>query len=75
MALTYAAYLQVNKLLSLQKPLSDRPAHDEMLFVIIHQKYELWFKQVLHEVDHLIRLLLSGEEKKHPTRSSGSALF
>lgn len=66
MELTYASYLQVEKLLSLQKPQSEGPAHDEMLFVIIHQTYELWFKQVLHEVDHLSRLLFAGEDKKIP---------
>ncbi len=63
MALTYASYLKVGKLLSLQKPQSEGPMHDEMLFVIIHQTYELWFKQVLHEVDHLIRLMFAGEKK------------
>ena len=48
-ALTYTSYLQVNELLALQKPLSDGPEHDELLFIIIHQTYELWFKQLLHE--------------------------
>jgi tryptophan 2,3-dioxygenase len=49
--LTYDQYLQVRPLLSLQKCLSDPPHHDEPLFIIIHQVYELWFKLVLHEVD------------------------
>ena len=48
--LTYARYLKIDELLSLQEPLSDGPEHDEMLFIIIHQVYELWFKQVLHEM-------------------------
>lgn len=48
-ALTYTSYLQVDELLKLQKPLSDGPEHDELLFIIIHQTYELWFKQLLHE--------------------------
>lgn len=48
-ALTYTSYLQIDELLALQKPLSDGPEHDEMLFIIIHQTYELWFKQLLHE--------------------------
>ncbi|CAN2229721.1 TDO2 Tryptophan 2,3-dioxygenase (vermilion) [Candidatus Nanopelagicaceae bacterium] len=48
-ALTYTSYLQVDELLQLQKPLSDGPEHDELLFIIIHQTYELWFKQLLHE--------------------------
>lgn len=46
----YASYLQVDELLTLQHPLSDGPEHDELLFIIIHQSYELWFKSVLHEL-------------------------
>jgi tryptophan 2,3-dioxygenase len=56
MSLTYARYLQVDELLKLQSPLSDGPEHDEMLFIIIHQVFELWFKQLLHELDYLQRL-------------------
>ena len=48
-ALTYTSYLAVDELLSLQRPLSEGPEHDEMLFIIIHQSYELWFKQLIHE--------------------------
>jgi len=48
---TYSSYLQLDKLLSTQHVRSDPPEHDEMLFIIIHQTYELWFKQVLHELD------------------------
>lgn len=48
-ALTYTSYLAVDELLKLQRPLSDGPEHDEMLFIVIHQTYELWFKQLLHE--------------------------
>jgi len=48
-ALTYGSYLKVSELLSLQQPVSDGPEHDETLFIIIHQVYELWFKQMLHE--------------------------
>ena len=50
----YADYLKVDHLLSAQSPKSDeygKHAHDEMLFIIIHQVYELWFKQILHEMD------------------------
>jgi len=47
--LTYANYLDLEKLLTLQKPRSTPAEHDEMLFIIIHQTYELWFKQLLHE--------------------------
>jgi len=49
--LTYGEYLKVPDLLSLQKVLSSPPQHDEPLFIIIHQVYELWFKLILHEVD------------------------
>jgi tryptophan 2,3-dioxygenase len=57
--LTYGRYLRLDDLLSCQKPLSD--VHDEMLFVIIHQVYELWFKQTLHETGLLQRRLESGD--------------
>jgi tryptophan 2,3-dioxygenase len=53
MPLTYGRYLQLEELLSLQRPLSDGPEHDELLFIVIHQVYELWFKQVLHELARL----------------------
>ena len=59
--LTYASYLKVDELLSLQQPLSDGPEHDEILFIVIHQVYELWFKQILHEVGRLQRLLEAGQ--------------
>src|ERR1700746_3206866 len=51
--LTYASYLDLEKLLTLQTPRSSPPEHDEMLFVIIHQTYELWFRQMLHEFDKI----------------------
>jgi len=54
---SYAEYLKVNELLALQCPLSEGPEHDEMLFIVIHQVYELWFKELLHEVDYLKHLL------------------
>lgn len=47
--ITYISYLKVDELLKLQQPLSDGPEHDELLFITIHQVYELWFKQLLHE--------------------------
>ena len=47
-AITYISYLKVDELLELQQPESDGE-HDEMLFIIIHQTYELWFKQLIHE--------------------------
>jgi tryptophan 2,3-dioxygenase len=52
--LTYSAYLRVPELISLQQPQSQPEHHDEMLFIIIHQTYELWFKQLLHELDAVI---------------------
>jgi tryptophan 2,3-dioxygenase len=60
-SVTYGSYLAVDELLSLQRPRSEGPEHDEMLFIVIHQVYELWFKQLLHEVDHVIALLDAGE--------------
>jgi tryptophan 2,3-dioxygenase len=59
-ALTYTSYLAVDDLLKLQKPLSDGPEHDEMLFIIIHQTYELWFKQLIHEFQQAQRALEEG---------------
>lgn len=61
MVQTYASYLQTHELLTLQRPLSEGPEHDEMLFIIIHQVYELWFKQVLHELDEWARRLEQGQ--------------
>jgi tryptophan 2,3-dioxygenase len=54
---TYGEYLHTDDLLALQRPLSEGPEHDEMLFIVIHQVYELWFKQVLHELEYLECLL------------------
>lgn len=56
--LTYSGYLRLDDLLSCQRPLTG--AHDEMLFVVIHQVYELWFKQVLHETALLQERLEAG---------------
>jgi tryptophan 2,3-dioxygenase len=57
--LTYGTYLRLDDLLSSQRPLTD--VHDEMLFVIIHQVYELWFKQTLYETGLLQRRLEGGD--------------
>jgi tryptophan 2,3-dioxygenase len=59
---TYGSYLMVPELLSLQRcvsrdPETGRPEHDETLFIVIHQIYELWFKQLLHELDYIVTLL------------------
>jgi tryptophan 2,3-dioxygenase len=67
MPLTYGEYLKVPELLSLQDLLSDPPHHDETLFIIVHQAYELWFKQVLHEVDNA-RAHLDGRRVVEATR-------
>jgi len=55
MALTYGKYLEIDKLLDLQNPQSSPAEHDEMLFIVIHQTYELWFKLVLHELEKVCR--------------------
>lgn len=55
--ITYGGYLKIRELTALQRLESDPAQHDETLFIIIHQTYELWFKQILHEVDAVIRLL------------------
>mgnify|MGYP003325363046 CR=1 FL=1 len=60
-ALTYTSYLAVDELLQLQRPLSDGPEHDEMLFIIIHQTYELWFKQIIHELKESQKSLEAGD--------------
>ena len=59
--LTYGGYLKVSELISLQHLLSDPRQHDEMLFIIIHQVYELWFKELLHELDSIIERLNSDQ--------------
>ena len=61
MAVTYASYLRLDDLLALQRPHEGAQEHDETLFVIIHQVYELWFKELLHELDYLMRLLRSDD--------------
>jgi tryptophan 2,3-dioxygenase len=58
-ALTYTSYLALDEVLSAQRPRSED--HDEMLFIIIHQVYELWFKQILHELGNLQRRLDEGD--------------
>jgi tryptophan 2,3-dioxygenase len=55
--LSYGGYLKVDQLIDLQDLRSDPPQHDEMLFIIIHQVYELWFKELLHEIDAVIDCL------------------
>jgi tryptophan 2,3-dioxygenase len=68
-SLTYASYLRLDELLNIQTPKSSGPAgpeHDELLFIVIHQIYELWFKEMLHELDYLQELL----HRNEPARAS-----
>jgi tryptophan 2,3-dioxygenase len=52
--LTYSSYLRVPDLLQLQNPQSSPPHHDELLFIVVHQTYELWFKELLHDLDGVV---------------------
>ncbi len=61
MTVTYSSYLKLDELLSLQQPRPGELEHDETLFVIIHQVYELWFKEVLHELDYLQKRLRAND--------------
>jgi tryptophan 2,3-dioxygenase len=61
-ALTYAAYLALDDVLGAQRPRSEE--HDELLFIVIHQVYELWFKQLLHELTYLQRRLEMGDSSR-----------
>src|SRR5688572_5119915 len=60
-AVTYGSYLRIDDLLALQQPRSDGPEHDELLFIVIHQVYELWFKELLHELDRVRQLLTADD--------------
>lgn len=56
----YGSYLQLDKIIEAQELESEKagkPAHDEMLFIIVHQAYELWFKQILHELESIVDIL------------------
>jgi len=55
--LSYNKYLRVRELIDLQTCLSSPAHHDELLFITVHQAYELWFKQILHEIDAALRLM------------------
>ena len=63
-SLTYGSYLKVPELITLQRPLSEPAHHDELLFIVVHQVYELWFKQVLHELDASVHFLEDGDVLK-----------
>jgi tryptophan 2,3-dioxygenase len=59
--ISYATYLELDTLLSLQKPQSTPVHPDELLFIVVHQASELWFKVLLHEFDQLIAHLIAGD--------------
>jgi tryptophan 2,3-dioxygenase len=63
-AVTYGNYLHIDELLDLQRPRSPGREHDEILFIVIHQVYELWFKEILHELDHVMRLFEADESHR-----------
>ncbi|HEV7653631.1 MAG TPA: tryptophan 2,3-dioxygenase family protein [Mycobacteriales bacterium] len=60
--LSYGSYLRVPSLLEQQVPVAEPPAHDELLFIVIHQVYELWFKLLLHELGDARDRMLAGED-------------
>jgi tryptophan 2,3-dioxygenase len=59
--LSYGSYLRVPELLAQQRLLSKPPAHDELLFIIVHQAYELWFKELLFELESVRDLIFAGD--------------
>ena len=69
-SLTYTSYLALEEILAAQRPRSDE--HDETLFIVVHQVYELWFKQLIHELRYLQRMLEEGTTRARPRRSASS---
>jgi len=63
-ASSYNSYLRVHELLDLQEPLSDPPQHDELLFIIIHQVFELWFREMIHEIEEIMAALGAGQVRR-----------
>ncbi len=61
-SLTYTSYLALDEILGSQRPKSDE--HDEILFIVVHQVYELWFKQLIHELGYLQRMLEEGNDTR-----------
>jgi tryptophan 2,3-dioxygenase len=61
-SLTYTSYLALDEILGAQRPTSDE--HDEILFIVVHQVYELWFKQLIHELRYLQRMLEDGNDAR-----------
>jgi tryptophan 2,3-dioxygenase len=62
--LTYGGYLAVPELLSLQRLRSDPPVHDELLFIVVHQAYELWFKQLVFELESVRDRMIEGDPER-----------
>ena len=71
--LTYGSYLRLPQLLSAQHLLSDPVAHDELLFITIHQVYELWFQQLLHEATSARDAMLSAQPETDPSAGAGQS--
>src|SRR5215472_3693371 len=73
--LTYGSYLRLPELLAQQVPQVMPPAHDELLFITVHQAYELWFKQLLHELTAVRDAMLASTspEDEHSTVNGASA--
>ena len=61
-SLTYTSYLALEEILGAQRPKSDE--HDEILFIVVHQVYELWFKQLIHELRYLQQMLEEGNDAR-----------
>jgi len=61
-SLTYTSYLALEEILGAQRPTSDE--HDEVLFIVVHQVYELWFKQLIHELRYLQEMLEAGSDAR-----------
>jgi tryptophan 2,3-dioxygenase len=61
-SLSYTSYLALEEILGAQRPKSDE--HDEILFIVVHQVYELWFKQLIHELRYLQRMLEEGNDAR-----------
>jgi len=62
--LTYGSYLKIPELLSLQRLRSEPPVHDELLFIVVHQAYELWFKQLLFELESIRERMFAGDAER-----------
>ena len=70
--LTYGEYLAVPELIALQRLRSDPPVHDELLFIVVHQAYELWFKQLIFELESVRDRMIVGDAPGGPAYLVGS---